>query len=67
MKDAALKALPSGAPGLTVVEWRAALDAHLPQDHFLGDEKAGWWLKSVQRDQEAKGVVGRSMSTPLRF
>jgi N-acyl-D-aspartate/D-glutamate deacylase len=67
MKDAALKALPSGALGLTVAEWRAALDPHLSQDHFPGGERAGWWLKSVQLDQEAKGVVARADTKPLRF
>lgn len=67
MKEAVLKALPKGAPGLTVTDLRAALDPHLSQAHFPGGEKAGWWLKSVQLDQEAKGVIARADSKPLRL
>lgn len=67
MKNAVLLVLPKGLPGLTVAELRAALDPHLSQVHFPGGEKAGWWLKSVQLDQEAKGVIARTDTKPLRF
>ncbi len=67
MREAVLLALPEGTPGLTVAELRAALDPHLSQAHFPGGEKAGWWLKAVQLDQEAKGVIARTDSKPLRF
>ncbi len=67
MKTALLKVLPDMAPGLTVAEARSQLLPHLPQDLFPGGAKAGWWLKSVQLDLEAKGMVQRVTTKPLRL
>jgi hypothetical protein len=67
MRRAYLKALPGRAPGLTQAEIRARLGAHLPEDLFPGGAKAGWWAKAVQLDLEAKGLVARSKTSPLRF
>ncbi len=67
MRTALLRVLPKAAPGLTVAEAKAALLPHLPDDLFPGGEKAGWWLKAAQLDQEAKGVILREATKPLRL
>jgi len=67
MLAALLQVLPEGAPGVSVAEAKSALLPLLPQDVFPGGETAGWWLKSVQLDQEAKGVVARENTKPLRI
>ena len=67
MHQALLKALPDRAPGLTQAEIIEAVKAYLPQDLFPGGAKAGWWMKSVQLDQEAKGTIVREASKPLRW
>lgn len=66
MRQAILKVMP-GAPGMTQKELREPIKKHLPEDLFPGGEKSGWWFKSVQLDLEAKGIVGRSDTSPLRF
>jgi len=45
---------------------RAVLAA-LPSDPFEGAAKADWWLKTVQLDLEAKGVVARDKTKPTRW
>lgn len=67
MKVALLKVLPVGAPGLTADQMREALKPHLPEDLYPGGAKAGWWMKAVQLDLEARGVVARETTKPLRF
>ena len=41
--------------------------AHLPHELFPGGAKAGWWAKTVQLDLEAKGVIVREKTRPLRL
>jgi hypothetical protein len=67
MRAAMLMILPAEPPGLTQAEIREAVLAHLPDDLFPRGSTAGWWAKSVQLDLEAKGVVARERSTPLRW
>ncbi len=67
MRRAMLKALPSKPPGLTQSEVRLALLPYLPKDLFPGGAKAGWWAKTVQLDLEAKGIVAREATKPLRW
>ena len=55
------------APGLTAAEAKQRLLPLLPQDLFPNGEKAGWWMKAAQLDQEAKGVIRREATKPLRF
>lgn len=66
MRDAMLAVLPAEAPGLTPGEIKAAVLPRLPEDLFPGGDKAGWWIKAVQLDQEAKGVLARS-TAPVRL
>lgn len=67
MRRALLAVLPRSSPGLTVAEARAKLLPLLPQEHFPGGDKAGWWLKAAQLDLEAKGVIQREATRPLRL
>lgn len=68
MKCALLSVLPKTAPGLTQAEMRSAVLAHLPEAEFPGGAKAGWWLKCVQLDLEAKCSIARESSAkPLRW
>ena len=67
MKKAFLKVLPKKPPGLTAAEIRAAILPHLPEDLFPGGAKAGWWMKAVQLDLEAKRVIARAPTAPVRL
>ena len=67
MKKAMLKVLPKKAPGLTFAEAKEKLLPHLDQELFPGGATSGWWFKSVQLDLEAKRVIKRADTKPLRF
>lgn len=67
MKRAFLKVLPKTPPGLTAAEIQDAVLPHLPESLFPQGAKAGWWKKAVQLDLEAKGVIAREESKPLRW
>ncbi|RFZ87903.1 hypothetical protein D0Y60_08520 [Shinella sp. WSJ-2] len=67
MRSALLTILPEEAPGLTVPAARDALLPYLSEALFPGGDKAGWWLKAVQLDLEAKGVIRRAPNSPVRL
>lgn len=67
MRVAVMKVIPPQAPGLTPADIKLALLPHLPQHLFPNGEKAGWWMKAVQLDQEAKKVLARSEKPPVRL
>lgn len=67
MREALLKVLPKSSPGLTVAEAQAKLLQYLPSDLFPGGEKVGWWMKAAQLDLEAKGIIKREATKPLRL
>ena len=67
MRIALMKVLPRKSPGVTVTEAKVALLPLLPQDLFPNGDKAGWWLKAVQLDLEAKGLIKREQTKPLRL
>ncbi len=67
MRRAMLASLPVGPPGITAAELKKLILPHLSEELFPGGAKAGWWLKGVQLDLEAKALVGRSATSPLRF
>jgi hypothetical protein len=67
MKQAMLQVLPIGEPGLTQSEVREAVQPHLPEELFPGGSTSGWWAKTVQLDLEAKGVIVREATKPLRW
>jgi hypothetical protein len=67
MKRAFLSVLPKTSRGLTLAEIQERLIARLPQDLFPNGARVGWWAKTVQLDLEAKGVVSRTKTKPLRL
>lgn len=66
MREAVLKVLPDTAPGLPVDAVIAAVKPLLSEELFPGGEKAGWWVKAVQLDLEAKKTIARTPS-PVRL
>lgn len=64
-REAMLGFMPSSGPGLTQAEMLAALRAALCASHH--DMKVGWWMKAVQLDLEAKGLMVRDGGKPLRW
>jgi hypothetical protein len=67
MRRAYLQIVPKEAPGLTLDAIRERLPAALSQELFSGRAKANWWAKTVQLDLEARGIIVRDTSSPLRI
>jgi hypothetical protein len=67
MKLAYLKILPATSPGLTATEIRAGVYPLLPENLFPQGATAGWWMKGVQLDLEAKNLIAREQTKPLRW
>ncbi|MES2145955.1 MAG: hypothetical protein V4516_16775 [Pseudomonadota bacterium] len=67
MRAALIGLCPASPPGLTPAEIIAAVVPHLPQDLFPGGDTAGWWMKCVQLDLEAKGILKRAPRPPVRL
>jgi hypothetical protein len=67
MRKALLSVLSANAPGITVPEAKAAVLPRVPEDLFPGGAKTGWWLKAVQLDLEAKGMIRRGPARPVRL
>lgn len=67
MKAAVLDVLPAAPPGMTPAELIAAVRPGLPQDLFPGGDTAGWWVKTVQLDLEAKAILKRAPKPPVRL
>jgi hypothetical protein len=65
-RAAMLKLLPKKAPGMTQHELMVAMRDALPLAQFPGTTTS-WWMKTVQLDLEAKGLVLREKSKPLRW
>jgi hypothetical protein len=62
-RKAFLKFVPNKGPGLTQTEMHEAMRKALPS---FGST-AGWWMKTVQLDAEARGDVIRDKGKPLRW
>ena len=67
MRTALLSVLPDAEPGLQVKDAKTALLPLLPETLFPQGKTAGWWLKAVQLDLEAKGVIARAATRPVRL
>ena len=66
VKKAMLRVLPDKSPGLTHAELCTEMKPHL-ETLFPGGKKIGWWSKTVQLDLEAKNILNRENSKPLRW
>jgi hypothetical protein len=67
MRAAMEKVLPTDPPGLTPAQLIEAVKPLLSQSLFPGGDTAGWWVKCVQLDLEAKGLVKRAPKPPVRL
>ncbi len=67
MRAVMLKILPSKTPGLTQAEMWESLAARAPKRLFPDAGKVGWWMKTAQLDLEARGLVKREPTKPLRW
>jgi hypothetical protein len=67
MRAAMEEVLPTEPPGLTPAEIIQAVKPHLSQALFPGGDTAGWWVKCVQLDLEAKGQLTRAPKAPVRL
>ncbi len=67
MRRVVLAVLPKSAPGLTPAEVIASVKPKLDTTVFPEVDKAGWWVKAVQLDLEAKGLIRRSEKPPVRL
>lgn len=61
MRRVLLEVLPDAPPGLRQAEMGAAVAPRLPQELWPNGAKAMWWVKTVQLDLEAKGLVARNV------
>lgn len=64
---AVLAVLPQGAPGLSAAELNERARPLLPEALFRGGATAGWWVKCVHLDLEAKRIIERHATKPLTF
>jgi hypothetical protein len=67
MREAVLRALPTEEPGMSVSDLIAKVKPKLPPELFPDGEKAGWWVKAVQLDLEAKKIIARAAKPPVRL
>jgi len=67
MRQVMLSVLPVAEPGMTVSEVNNAVRPHLAEAVFPGGETCGWWVKCVQLDLEAKGMIARAKKPPVRL
>ena len=67
MREALLAVLPDSAPGLTVAQAQQALLPVLSPAVFPEGKTAGWWMKAVQLDLEAKGIIRRGPKPPVQL
>ena len=65
-RAAMLKLLPKKSPGMTQHEMMTAMRDALSLEQFPGTTTT-WWTKTVQLDLEAKGLVVREATKPLRW
>ena len=65
-RAAMLAFLPKREPGMTQSEMSAAMRKALSRTTFPGTTSS-WWMKTVQLDLEAKGLVTRDKTKPLTW
>jgi hypothetical protein len=65
-RAAMLAFLPKRPPGMTQSEMSAAMRKATSRAEFPGTTSS-WWMKTVQLDLEAKGLVVRDKTKPLTW
>lgn len=65
-RAAMLRVLPTKPPGMTQHEMMTAMRNALSLETFP-ETTTTWWTKTVQLDLEAKGLVVRDPTKPLRW
>jgi len=66
MRGLVLGVMPARAPGVTQAEMMAGVGRVAPRATFPGSTHR-WWAKWVQLDLEARGVLARELTKPLRW
>lgn len=59
--------MPKSSPGLTQDEMASIVREKVSSVIFEDRVKAGWWMKTVQLDLEARGLILRERTKPLRW
>lgn len=59
--------MPDTSPGLTQDEMAILVIQNVSGTVFEDNTKAGWWMKTVQLDLEARQVMIREKTSPLRW
>ena len=59
--------MPTQSPGMTQQEMIEMVVQKVSPEIFPEREKAGWWMKTVELDLEARGVVIWEETKPLRW
>ena len=67
MRKAVMACLPDASPGMTPAALIEAVKPLLDPGLFPGGETAGWWVKAVQLDLEAKKIIARGPKSPVRL
>ncbi len=67
MREAVETVLSKTDTPMTYASIKQGILPILSQQHFPGGATAGWWIKTVQLDLEAKGELARTADKPLRF
>lgn len=67
MRGHVMATLPDAAPGMTPAELIASVKPRLSDILFPGGATCGWWVKCVQLDLEAKGIIRRAEKAPVRL
>ena len=65
MRTAMLKVLSHDAPGISFAQAKAAILPLLCNQLFPQGATSSWWMKTVQLDLEAKGVLKRTTQSPM--
>lgn len=67
MRTHVMSALPDAPPGMKVADLIDQVRPMLSGVLFPGGATCGWWVKCVQLDLEAKGIVQRAATAPVRL
>lgn len=67
MRKALISVFESAKKPLTQAEMVETVESHLPEQLFPEGKTSGWWVKTVQLDFEAKGILRRLKSKPLTW